>query len=100
MSKSRASKNERDIEQRGGFLNPFEDMGSMFSNPFGMMKRSMDMFEDHFSQMNDMLNNGFSGMPEGTQCYVSSTVMTTLPNGVTESKRVIRTNDMESKEHF
>lgn len=41
-------KNRGNDDQRG-FLNPFKDMESLFSDPFSMMKRSNDIFAQHFT---------------------------------------------------
>ena len=41
-------KNRGNDDQRG-FLNPFKDMESLFDDPFSMMKRSNDIFAQHFT---------------------------------------------------
>ncbi|TNJ29105.1 Disc-associated protein [Giardia muris] len=79
--------------QRGGFLDIF---GSF--DPFTSMRRMMDGFADSFRNFDRMFEEGQGGNAGGN-VYMSSTTMTSLPGGITETRHRVRHNGKDIEEH-
>ncbi|KAH0571714.1 Disc-associated protein [Spironucleus salmonicida] len=82
------------------FMSPFGDQQSIF-NQMSQMHQNFfknDPFQNAFQELDTFFQKPHE--PSSSQYYCSSTSTTILPNGVVETKKHTRSNDMEQKEHF
>lgn len=89
------------------FFQPFEAMTKFVDQMHQEMGRAFEShnqaFDQSFGHMDQFIQKGPEYLPpntKNTNYYCSSTQTTILPNGVRETNRHVRSNQIEEDEHF